>query len=69
MMMNNPSTLANTQSISKQMAKGQSAFKRRLLATLKDHTPKVSKFSPATLDFATNQAGMEKTRRISKAAI
>lgn len=67
--MTKPAQHANSQSISNQMAKGNAAFKRRLIATLKDHSPKTSKFSPATLDFEINQAGAEKTRRISKASI
>ena len=66
--MSNPAILANSQSISAQMQKGNSATMRRLIATRKNHSPKVNHpFSPDTLAF--DQAGTDKSRRIVKAAI
>ena len=65
--MSNTATLANTQSISAVMAKGNAAAIGRMKALLKDHSAKVSKFSPPTLSF--DQAATDKSRRISKAAI
>lgn len=68
--MSKPATLANTQSISAQMAAGNTQHRQRILALLKDHAPKINHhFCPATLDFEINQAGTDKTRRISRAAI
>ena len=60
----------NQPSISSQMQKGNARKLAQIRALLKDHSPKVNnKFCPATLNFDTNQASAEKTRRISKASI
>ena len=55
-------------SISDQMAKGATRERMKILALLKDHSPKQNhKFCPPTLSF--DQSETDKTRRISKAAI
>ena len=62
--MSNATTIANSQSISTAMAKGNAANLGRMRALLKDHSPKVNHhFCPPLI----TQADHDKTKRISRA--